>query len=342
MWLDCWLKLNKKKRQYRSRMEATSLCLIISATLSISPDKSQFFRYDRINLTCASPENSIGWTLRRNVSSKALFPCKGDCILDDVYPTDTDWYWCQSEDGKCSNVVSINVTAKPRRDLLLPSPPPPPPPFMLELVCIILLTIIYAFIIIMGIYTCRRWARDKTVKLFFQMKNEERRNVRLTSFSIFLPYKKTNSNNDKNSKDNSNDSTSAKSTAISWCQDFFLIVICSCRACSQKAADITTTLGASGLTPATAKLSITPNRAQFFQYDSIIMKCEAGRTTSNSTSIPIEPSPPTPPVITVPKLVCTILLFILYTAILILCIYMYRKWAQARADEMKTAPDEEF
>ncbi|XP_027143440.1 uncharacterized protein LOC104939334 isoform X1 [Larimichthys crocea] len=246
MWLDCWLKLNKKKRQYRSRMEATSLCLIISATLSISPDKSQFFRYDRINLTCASPENSIGWTLRRNVSSKALFPCKGDCILDDVYPTDTDWYWCQSEDGKCSNVVSINVTAgavilespalpvtegdkvtlhcrykeryaknstsdfpakffrggvfvgieptgkkilpavskydegsymcqhpmkgkspesrlvvraKPRRDLLLPSPPPPPPPFMLELVCIILLTIIYAFIIIMGIYTCRRWAR---------------------------------------------------------------------------------------------------------------------------------------------------------------------------------------
>lgn len=81
-----------------------------AATLSISPDKSQFFRYDRINLTCASPENSIGWTLRRNVSSKALFPCKGDCILDDVYPTDTDWYWCQSEDGKCSNVVSINVT----------------------------------------------------------------------------------------------------------------------------------------------------------------------------------------------------------------------------------------
>ncbi|TKS93288.1 Sialoadhesin [Collichthys lucidus] len=225
-----------------------------AATLSISPDKSQFFRYDRINLTCASPENSTGWTLRRNGSSQALVPCKAGCVLDDVYPTDTDWYWCQSEDGKCSNVVSINVTAgavilespalpvtegdkvtlrcrykeryaknstsdfpakffrggvfigieptgkkilpavskydegsymcqhpmkgkspesrlvvrgdmmfyligaKPREDPLLPSPPPPPS-FMLELVCIILLSIIYAFIIIMGIYACRRCAR---------------------------------------------------------------------------------------------------------------------------------------------------------------------------------------
>ncbi|CAI5686072.1 unnamed protein product [Oreochromis niloticus] len=43
-------------------------------------------------------------------------------------------------------------------------------------------------------------------------------------------------------------------------------------------------------------------------------------------------TPPPPPPIALPNLVSMILLFILYSCILILSVYTYRKWAQARAE----------
>ncbi|KAK9539428.1 hypothetical protein VZT92_004536 [Zoarces viviparus] len=93
-------------------MEAASLCLILSATLSIHPDKSQFFRYEDISLTCAAPTNSSGWTLMGNNSLNMSYPCEGGaCALRNVYPPDTGVYWCQSERGECSSTVNITVTA---------------------------------------------------------------------------------------------------------------------------------------------------------------------------------------------------------------------------------------
>ncbi|KAF1380996.1 hypothetical protein PFLUV_G00169850 [Perca fluviatilis] len=91
-------------------MELSSLCLILSAaTLSIHPDKSQFFRYEDISLNCSAAVNSSGWTLRKNDSSKTPEPCEGSCRLKDVYPSDTGVYWCESQGGQCSNTISITV-----------------------------------------------------------------------------------------------------------------------------------------------------------------------------------------------------------------------------------------
>uniref|UniRef100_A0A671TQ69 Ig-like domain-containing protein n=1 Tax=Sparus aurata TaxID=8175 RepID=A0A671TQ69_SPAAU len=100
-------------------MEVASLCLIISANLSIHPDRSQFFEYERISLSCAGPGNSTDWTPKRNVSFMTLQPCKGGfgypyesvCTIMDADPLDNGVYWCESEQGECSKPINITVTA---------------------------------------------------------------------------------------------------------------------------------------------------------------------------------------------------------------------------------------
>ncbi|KAM4537242.1 low affinity immunoglobulin gamma Fc region receptor II-like [Odontesthes bonariensis] len=98
-------------------MELVSTCLFIGAALlTIQPDRSQFFRYESFNLTCAPPGNFSGWTVIRN-TSEPFAPCKAwgrqngsSCINRSVYKSDTGLYWCQSEQGHCSNALHITVT----------------------------------------------------------------------------------------------------------------------------------------------------------------------------------------------------------------------------------------
>ncbi|XP_024859175.1 Fc receptor-like protein 5 [Kryptolebias marmoratus] len=98
------------------------LCLVLSA-LRISPDRSQFFRYDSITLSC----NSSDWTVKRTVKGRTE-ECQppwatrsgSSCRIANIYPADAGVYWCESQRGECSNKINISVTS---HSVILESPP---------------------------------------------------------------------------------------------------------------------------------------------------------------------------------------------------------------------------
>ncbi|KAM8747996.1 Fc receptor-like protein 5 isoform 2-T2 [Acanthopagrus schlegelii] len=246
-------------------MEVASLCLMISATLSIHPDKSNFFRYEHISLSCAVPVNSTGWTLRRNTSYKTFQPCKGGfgdphdslCTIRNVLPFDSGVYWCESEQGECSKPVNIMVA---EGDVILESPAHPV-------------------------------AEGDTV-------------------TLRCSYKERFANN-----------PTSDFNATFYKDGLFI-----------------------GTEPAGKMiLSSMSNHHEGFYKCEHPLKGPSEQSWLSVAGQPSNVSPPPPPTLHqhLPlMLVCTILLFILYTVILILAIYTYRRWARARADVKKRASDQ--
>ncbi|XP_029932731.1 Fc receptor-like protein 5 [Myripristis murdjan] len=100
-------------------MEITALCMVV-ASLRVIPNRSQFFPYDTVSLSCEEQGNSSGWRVMRNTSgTKVISDCSTDwgqikdshCLIDDLYASDSGVYWCQSGSGRCSDAVNITVTA---------------------------------------------------------------------------------------------------------------------------------------------------------------------------------------------------------------------------------------
>ncbi|XP_005753770.1 high affinity immunoglobulin gamma Fc receptor IB-like isoform X2 [Pundamilia nyererei] len=108
-----------------SSMEIIALCTIV-ATLRIFPNRSQFFKYESVTLSCGELKNS-NWTIKRNTSTKTNEECskhwgtknESNCFLQDAYPSDSGLYWCDSGAGACSEAVNITVT---RGSVILESP----------------------------------------------------------------------------------------------------------------------------------------------------------------------------------------------------------------------------
>ncbi|XP_070785868.1 Fc receptor-like protein 5 [Enoplosus armatus] len=114
-------------------MQLTPFCLVLcessyAACLRVSPDRSQFFRYDSISLSCEDPLNSTGWKVKRKTSEGGVRPCSSGwgssssgstCIIGNTYPSDSGLYWCESVDGERSNAVNITITD---RTVVLESP----------------------------------------------------------------------------------------------------------------------------------------------------------------------------------------------------------------------------
>eukprot|EP00063_Salmo_salar_P061076 XP_014035911.1 PREDICTED: low affinity immunoglobulin gamma Fc region receptor II-b-like [Salmo salar] len=88
------------------------------ASLSVSPDRSQFFEYQSVSLSCEVQGNSTGWRVVRNSERGILSECNTDwgkqqgssCIVS-LISSDSGVYWCESGSGEHSNAVNITVPA---------------------------------------------------------------------------------------------------------------------------------------------------------------------------------------------------------------------------------------
>ncbi|XP_055766749.1 low affinity immunoglobulin gamma Fc region receptor II-like [Salvelinus fontinalis] len=100
--------------------------LSLPASLSISPDRSQFFKLESLSLSCEVQGNSTGWRVVRNAERGILTECNTDwgkeqgssCIVS-LIPSDSGVYWCESGSGEHSNTVNITV---PDGAVILESP----------------------------------------------------------------------------------------------------------------------------------------------------------------------------------------------------------------------------
>ncbi|XP_067435480.1 Fc receptor-like protein 5 [Thunnus thynnus] len=124
-------------------MQLTPFCLMMfslsfipsssipAAYLQVSPDRSQFFRYNTVSLSCEDQLNSTGWKVKRKTLDGGVRTCSSGwgftssgsiCIIRNIYPTDTGVYWCESPDGEQSSGVNITTTD---RTVILESPAMP-------------------------------------------------------------------------------------------------------------------------------------------------------------------------------------------------------------------------
>ncbi|XP_038161161.1 uncharacterized protein LOC119796607 [Cyprinodon tularosa] len=100
-------------------MYFTTLCTL-AAVLRIFPNRSQFFLYDSIVLSCVNDGNSSDWRVMRKTTNSEAKECSSwgkinvsQCLIDAVYKLDSGLYWCESRTGACSEVINITVTDGP-------------------------------------------------------------------------------------------------------------------------------------------------------------------------------------------------------------------------------------
>ncbi|XP_042183910.1 Fc receptor-like protein 5 [Oncorhynchus tshawytscha] len=88
------------------------------ASLGVSPDRSQFFKYESVSLSCEVQGKSAGWRMKRNTFSGDRSDCgrkwgkpQGSSCNVSLIPSSSGVYWCESGSGEHSNAVNITVHA---------------------------------------------------------------------------------------------------------------------------------------------------------------------------------------------------------------------------------------
>ncbi|XP_074479623.1 low affinity immunoglobulin gamma Fc region receptor II-a-like isoform X2 [Sebastes fasciatus] len=85
-------------------------------SLTVSPKRSQFFKYDRFSVSCEEEEQreeeEAGWRVMKRTEDGEVRPCPSSCFITAAFPaTDSGEYWCETGPGATSNTVNITVTA---------------------------------------------------------------------------------------------------------------------------------------------------------------------------------------------------------------------------------------
>ncbi|XP_024120314.1 sialoadhesin isoform X3 [Oryzias melastigma] len=110
-------------------MEGTSVQMLLALSsllccttnqigVTVSPSRSKFFKGEPVFLFCED-DSSGGWTLRRNTSGETRTQCGSEwgsedglsCWINNLAPSDSGVYWCESRGGGASSmVVNISVS----------------------------------------------------------------------------------------------------------------------------------------------------------------------------------------------------------------------------------------
>ncbi|XP_078020079.1 uncharacterized protein LOC144459634 isoform X2 [Epinephelus lanceolatus] len=111
-------------QQVRMKVAALSLLLLLNSldsgsapvSLSVSPKRSQFFKYDSFSVSCEGEEQSeeevAGWRVMKRTEDEEVRPCPSSCSITAAFPaTDSGVYWCETGRGETSDSVNISVTA---------------------------------------------------------------------------------------------------------------------------------------------------------------------------------------------------------------------------------------
>ncbi|XP_047216164.1 Fc receptor-like protein 5 isoform X2 [Girardinichthys multiradiatus] len=88
----------------------------LTAGLTVSPSRSQFFEGDSVSLSCEE-HSSAGWTVRRKTTGGHRTQCGewgkpagSSCNISSLYKHDTGVYWCESREGAASSSIQFTVS----------------------------------------------------------------------------------------------------------------------------------------------------------------------------------------------------------------------------------------
>ncbi|XP_054457922.1 low affinity immunoglobulin gamma Fc region receptor II-like [Anoplopoma fimbria] len=106
-------------------MELTGLLLTLSS-ITVTPNRSQFFKYESLSLSCDEDRKSPLWRVKAK-TARGVSECGRDwghlrgstCFINEAYIWNSGEYWCESTTGETTPAANISITGS---NVILESP----------------------------------------------------------------------------------------------------------------------------------------------------------------------------------------------------------------------------